>query len=408
MCGDVMSRPRALYASSALGLGHMSKDLAIASEIRSLRPDIELLWLTGQPAAGALADAGETVLPQARAWLGGTTVAESALKDGQLDLLRYVYRSLPAWAHNARLFSQVIEEYEIDIAIGDETWEIFIPLSLRLLHPRIPFVMLMDFVGTDPMTASHADHLKSYILNAVWSLDTRAVSRGPYSEIFIGEIEDIPDKPFGWGLPNRREHARSSYHVIGHIVRFNPDDYRDRDALRNRLGYDERPLVICSVGGTSVGRELLELCGQAFLPLQSVLPDVRMLLVCGPRIPTEDVRAPGDVEVLGYLENLFEHHACCDVAVGQCGASSTTELAALGTPFIYFPIEGHFEQEFVAARLARHGVGVRMSLARTTPETLAETIVRQFGRRSEQPPFPVDGARNAARHIITELDRHAA
>jgi UDP-N-acetylglucosamine:LPS N-acetylglucosamine transferase len=401
-----MGGPRVLYASSALGLGHMSKDLAIVNELRLLRPDVEVLWLTGHPASDSLAEVGERVLPEAEEWRGGTVIAERAVRDGQLDLMRYVYSSFPAWAHNARLFRRVIDKYDVDIAMGDETWEISIPISLRLLRPRVPFVLLLDFVGTDSLTGRPLNQFKSYVLNVVWSRDAKAFSRGPYSEIFIGDIEDIPDVPLGWGLPGRREHARANYVVVGHIVRFRPGEYRDRAGVRARLGYDERPLVICSVGGTAVGRELLELCGRSFLPLRERIPDVRMRLVCGPRLPVESVRVPDGVEVLGYVPELFEHHACCDVAVGQCGASSTTELAALGTPFIYFPIDGHFEQELVAARLARHGVGVRMSLSATSPVMLADEIARLCGCRGTYPTIPAEGARNAARHVVKVLEDH--
>ena len=403
-----MGGPRVLYVSSALGLGHVSKDLAIAHELRSLRPDIDVLWLTGKPASEILAAAGETVLPEATRWRGGTTIAEGALRDGQLDLITYIYRSLPAWAYNARLFHHVIADYGVDLVIGDETWEIVIPLNLRLLHPRIPFFMLFDFVGTEAVTGRLFDRVRSYLLNVVWSSDAKAFARGPYSEIFIGEIEDVPDAPFGRGLPNRREHARAHYVVVGHCVDFRPEQFADRGAVRRRLGYDDRPLVICSVGGTAIGRELLELCGRAYAPLADLLPGVHMVLVCGPRLPADSLTVPDDVDVRGYVPNLVEHHACCDVAIVQCGASSTTELAALGTPFIYFPIEGHFEQEFVAARLARHGAGKRMSLAETTGDDLARAVHEQYLDPRTSTPMPVDGARKAARHIAPALDARAA
>ena len=134
------------------------------------------------------------------------------------------------------------------------------------------------------------------------------------------------------------------------------------------------------------------------------LPDVRMVLVCGPRLPVESIRVPDGVEVRGHVPRLYEHFACCDVAVGQCGASSTTELSALGKPFIYFPIDGHYEQELVAARLRRHGLGRRMSLKDTTPETLADAIHQEYGRTIADSGLPVDGAAKAAAHILRALD----
>jgi len=63
------------------------------------------------------------------------------------------------------------------------------------------------------------------------------------------------------------------------------------------------------------------------------------VLVCGPRLPVELVHVPTGSEVRGYLPRLYEMYAGCDVAVVQCGASSTTELSALRKPFIYFPID---------------------------------------------------------------------
>jgi predicted glycosyltransferase len=78
---------------------------------------------------------------------------------------------------------------------------------------------------------------------------------------------------------------------------------------------------------------------------------------------------------------------------------------ALGTPFIYFPIEGHYEQELVAARLQRYGAGARLSLADTTPEMLAEAIAAAYARGVEPVPLPVDGARRAGEHIVGTLDR---
>jgi UDP:flavonoid glycosyltransferase YjiC (YdhE family) len=112
------------------------------------------------------------------------------------------------------------------------------------------------------------------------------------------------------------------------------------------------------------------------------------------------------VEVRGYVPRLYEHFACSDVAVVQCGASSTTELAALRKPFVYFPVDGHFEQEIVAARLARYGVGRRMSLPGTTPAELADAILGEYTRSGTSTPssLPTDGARRAARHILRVLE----
>jgi predicted glycosyltransferase len=42
---QVPSQARALYISSPIGLGHAQRDVAIAGELRTLHPDLEIDWL---------------------------------------------------------------------------------------------------------------------------------------------------------------------------------------------------------------------------------------------------------------------------------------------------------------------------------------------------------------------------
>src|SRR6185295_14339434 len=42
-------RRRALFVSSPIGLGHALRDVAIARELRALRPDLEIQWLAQDP-----------------------------------------------------------------------------------------------------------------------------------------------------------------------------------------------------------------------------------------------------------------------------------------------------------------------------------------------------------------------
>jgi UDP:flavonoid glycosyltransferase YjiC (YdhE family) len=106
-----------------------------------------------------------------------------------------------------------------------------------------------------------------------------------------------------------------------------------------------------------------------------------MVLVCGPRIDPAAVEAPDGVQLRRFVPRLYEHFAAADVAVVQGGGTTTLELTALRTPFLYFPLEHHFEQNIVVAeRVARHGAGTRMRYSDTTPESLADAIGAHVGR----------------------------
>ena len=56
-------KPRALFISSPIGLGHVQRDLAIARELRRLTGDLEIDWLAQHPVTRVLEDAGETMHP---------------------------------------------------------------------------------------------------------------------------------------------------------------------------------------------------------------------------------------------------------------------------------------------------------------------------------------------------------
>lgn len=84
----------------------------------------------------------------------------------------------------------------------------------------------------------------------------------------------------------------------------------------------------------------------------------------------------------------------------QAGGTTTLEPTALRRPFVYFPLEGHFEQRrVVAERLARHRAGRRASIMQTPAARLADLIAAQLGRPVDWPAIPTDGARWAARLI---------
>ena len=56
-------RPRALFVSSPIGLGHAQRDVAIARELRRLHPDLQIDWLAQDPVTRVLQAEGERIHP---------------------------------------------------------------------------------------------------------------------------------------------------------------------------------------------------------------------------------------------------------------------------------------------------------------------------------------------------------
>jgi len=399
-----MTRKQALYVSGSLGLGHIVRDLAIASELRRHVPGLQISWLGCHPATLLLKEAGEDVLPEANLYADDNVFAENAAKKGyRLSVLRYVFNSRRAWVQNVKAFRKATDRVRFDLVIADEAYEIEMAIEAKHVRLRAPFVMIYDFFGNDSVTNNPVEKLLTYLFNQRWARIGGLFSGRRNLGLFVGEPEDIPEGRLGFLLPNRRKCAQANLKFVGYVFSFDPAKYSDRAAIRAKLGYGEEPLVVCSVGGTSIGRELLELCGRVYPIIKKTIPDLRMVLVCGPRLAPESLDVPKGMDVRGYVPSLYEHLAASDLAIVQGGGTTTLELTALRRPFLYFPLEQHFEQQVhVAGRLARHRAGVRMSYPATTPAILAEKVVSTIGRGVSYPPISTDGARSAAL-LISQL-----
>ena len=79
------------------------------------------------------------------------------------------------------------------------------------------------------------------------------------------------------------------------------------------------------------------------------LPDTRLVLVAGPRLDPRELASHPRIEVRPFVPDLYEHHAAVDLAIVQGGLTTTMELAAFQTPFFYFPLRNHFEQQHFVA-----------------------------------------------------------
>ena len=388
-----------LYISGSLGLGHIVRDLALASELRRQIPEAEISWLAAHPANLILTEAGEEILPEADQYADDNIPAENAASGFQLNLMQYLSNANQEWKKNVDVFKQVIDKEHYDLIIGDETYEITIALKKKYVALESPFVMIYDFLGCDSMTGSPIEKLNVYIWNWIWS-GNKIFSDDNKMALFVGELDDIPDVGFGFLLPRRRDYARKFYEFIGYIFPFDVSDYTDKARIREKLGYGEGPLVVCSIGGTSIGKDLLELCGQSYPIIKESVPDLRMVLVCGPRLSAESLKVPAEVEVRGYISSLYEHFAASDLSIVQGGGTSTLELTALRRPFIYFPLEGHYEQRLhVGSRLNRHQAGIKMDYSKTSPSSLAKQVISNLDKEVDYAPIPTNGAEKAVQLI---------
>ena len=396
---------RALYLSSPIGLGHGRRDIAITRELRKLHPDLEVDWLAQDPVTRLLESSGERVHPLSARLASETRHIELESGEHDLHCFQALRRMDEVLIANFMIFQDAVEQGGYDLVIADEAWDIDHHWHEHPELKKAGLAWFTDFVGYVPMP-SGGKH-EAFLTTDYNAEMIEHVERHPGVRdraIFVGGPEDIAPLSFGTDLPGMRDWVPRHFDFAGYIIGEHPETFGSRAELREDLGYrpDERVCIV-TVGGSGVGAHLIRRILQSYPMMRAKLPELRMIVVAGPRIDLPSLNAPEGVEVRAFVPNLDRHLAACDLALVQGGLTTCMELTAAGTPFLYFPLQNHFEQNFhVAHRLDRYGAGRRMEFATSTPDMIAEAAVAALRGPTGFQPVEADGAVRAAR-MLAEL-----
>ncbi|SFF85476.1 Pimeloyl-ACP methyl ester carboxylesterase [Blastococcus tunisiensis] len=391
---------RALYLSSPIGLGHAQRDAAIAAELRLRHPDLQLDWLAQHPVTTVLAERGERIHP-ASAWLASESGhVEHELGEHDLHAFQAIRRMDEILVNNFMVFADVVAEGHYDLVIADEAWDVDHFLHENPELKRFAFAWMTDFVGWLPMPAGGAAEAALTADYNAEMIEQRARFRRVRDRsVFVGSPDDVVDADFGPGLPPIREWTEANFDFAGYVTGFDPAALAGTDELRRDLGVgpDEK-LCLVTVGGSGVGGPLVRRVLDAVPGVRRLVPELRFLVVTGPRIDPATLPGTPGVMVTGYLPDLYRHLAACDLAVVQGGLTTCMELTALRKPFVYVPLRNHFEQNLhVRHRLDRYGAGRCLPYEDATdPDAFAEAIAKEVTRELAYRPVETDGARRAA------------
>ena len=387
---------RALYISSPIGLGHAQRDVAIADELRKLHPDLEIDWLAQHPVTAVLDARGEHVHPASAHLASESGHIESESAEHDLHAFQAIRRMDEILLANFMVFHDLTREEDYDLWIGDEAWELDYYLHENPEQKRAAYAWFTDFVGWLPMPDGDEPR----------GVPDRRLQRR----------DDRAHRPLPPGARPRHLRRRPRRHRARHLrPRTAADPRLDPPALRLRrlhhrlrpapsspdrraLGYrDDERVCIVTVGGSGVGGDLLRRVIAAYPEAKDMVPELRMIVVAGPRIDPDQLPAPDGLEVRPYVPELYRHLAACDLAVVQGGLTTAMELTATRRPFLYFPLRHHFEQNLhVRHRLERYRAGRYMDYDNADPEQIAAAIAAEIGRNVDYHPVATDGAARAA------------
>ena len=409
-----ITRPRrALFVSSPIGLGHAQRDLAIAEELRALRPDLEIDWLAQPPVTDFLEERGERIHPLSE-WLAGESehIESWATDDHRLNVFMSIRDMDEILLTNFFVFLDAVRQTQYDVWICDEAWDVDRYLFENPELKTAPYVWLTDVVGYLPGDVNSATEWERFVAADYNAELINQMDRFPTlrdRSLYIGDPEDLPPEPLGPGLPTIPEWAERTHDFSGYVRYFDPDALPDQAELRRRFGLPEDGrIAVASCGGTSVGNAVLRRMIESWSTVQRACPGLRLVVVGGPRVDlTELPDAPG-IDYRGYVPDLYKLFAAADVALVQGGLSTTMELVALQKPFLSFPLREHYEQQHhVSWRLKRYGVPewTRIQFPDATPDLIAQRVARLLDNPPRYQQVEGSGARRIAELIAPLIGR---
>ncbi|MEX0861650.1 glycosyltransferase [Nitrosopumilus sp.] len=285
------------FFSSPIGLGHVTRDIAIANYFE----DISTNFVTGSGAAQILKKINFKVQDV-------YNPPSFIIENGTLkNPAKWLWSYYQYYKDCKNISEKIIQKDNPVLVISDEDFA-----SLTVAQSmKIPTVLITDVFET-----RFTKGLASFI--------EKKMNKSMQEIIQKCDIVIFPKNGDDTGNIKR----------IDPIVR---QTTFTREELRKRFSFERKTIVI-SIGGTSAGIFLIE---KALEVISKMNQDVETVLVVGPAVD----RKFENVRNLGFVDNLHEIIFAADLVISLAGKSTIDEANAYGTPAIFIPIKGHFEQE---------------------------------------------------------------
>ena len=285
------------FFSSPIGLGHVTRDIAIVKNIKN----ISINFVTGSGAAEILRKLDYKIDD---VYNPPSFIVENGILNNQT---KWLWNYFQYYKNCKKISEKIIKINNSDLIISDED---FASLTVAQ-NLKIPNILITDVLETK-------------FTKGIASLIERKMNKSMMNIIKNCDVVIIPEEG----------HDQGNIKRVGPIVR---EINFSREELREKFSFNKTTIII-SIGGTDAGLFLIEKSIESILKIKQ---DIEIVVVSGPAISKKF----SNVRNLGFVDNLHELIFASDLIISLAGKSTIDEAKAYGTPGIFIPIKGHFEQE---------------------------------------------------------------
>ena len=142
-----------------------------------------------------------------------------------------------------------------------------------------------------------------------------------------------------------------------------------------------KPIILCALGSLVTVRAAPEAARffQMFLDAMSQRPSMQAVVAIGSALKPDNFNCPENALLVPYVPQV-ELLKQCAVMVGHGGISSVKEAMFMGVPMLLIPLT--YDEPGNAARVAYHGLGLRLEREQVSPATLGSSIDRLLNEGS--------------------------
>ena len=285
------------FFSSPIGLGHVTRDISIVNNLE----DVSINFVTGGGAAQILKKLDYKI---SDVYNPPSFIVENGILKNQT---KWLWSYFQYYKTCKNISEKIIKTNNSDLIISDED---FASLTIAQ-NLKIPNILITDVLETK-------------FTKGIASFIEKKMNKSMMKIIKNCNLVIIPEE--GDDQDNIRR--------TGSIVR---ETNLSREELRRKFSFNKTTIVI-SIGGTSAGLFLIDKAIEAILKINQ---DIEIVVVSGPSV----TKKFQNVKNLGFVDNLHELIFAADLIISLAGKSTIDEAKAYGTPGIFIPIKGHFEQE---------------------------------------------------------------
>lgn len=370
-----------LITSFGVGIGHASRDLALARKLRQAGHEVifasfgsgyNYLKMNRQetydmPTMNFQADEGEINIKD--------TVKES--KDIPYVFIKTMYKE-----------ARIIRQIKPDVIIADSTYTS--PITAKFLN--IPC-----FIITNDLTFGFSDSTESmsikYFEKSIRKF-IKEITRG-CKKILIPDIAGMVE------LPSKLE-GKTEY--IGPLLHKNPDEIESKTTLRKKYNFnDDDVIILLTVGGSEFGEVLIKnIC--------DISKDIncdRIIIFTGLEIKTEDfnINDTDKIIIKDFTPYLVDWMQISDLTIALAGHTTSMELISIKKPNILIPLKNHVEQQKNIENMEKYEITATTDIndSKKLLETINDTLSRLDSIKINEDQYnefvKYDGKTNALKQI---------